>query len=74
MAAIIAIIKEKLINWRIGIAIALSGIIGAAIGASIAVRMDVNHLKKYFGIFLIIITIYEIYYVVKKYIIDKKKT
>jgi len=45
---------------------------GAAIGASISVRMDVDHLRKYFGIFLVLITIYEICYVINKYIIKKK--
>lgn len=73
IAAIITTIKEKLINWKIGIVVAISGVVGAIFGAKISVNMEVNHLKKYFGIFLIIITIYEIYSLIKQYINEKKK-
>ena len=72
IAAIITTIKEKLINWKIGITVAIFGIIGAVFGAKISVGMDVNHLKKYFGIFLLIITIYEIYSLIIEYKINKK--
>ncbi len=67
ISAIITTFKEKLINWEIGIPVAISGIFGAIIGAKISVNMEVNKLKKYFGIFLIIITIYEIYSLIKTY-------
>lgn len=73
IAAIFTTIREKLINWKIGVPVAISGIIGAIIGAKISIRMNVDKLKKYFGIFLIVITIYEIYSLVKKYKIDKKR-
>lgn len=72
ISAIITTFKEKLINWKVGIPVALSGIIGAIIGAKVSVNMDVNKLKKYFGIFLILITIYEIYSLAKEYKINKK--
>lgn len=72
ITAIITTMKEKLINWKIGIPVAVSGIIGAIFGAKISVNMDVNRLKKYFGIFLILITMYEIYSLIKQYKIDKK--
>ena len=71
ITAIITTMKEKLINWEIGILVAISGVIGAIFGAKISVNMDVNILKKYFGIFLILITIYEIYSLIKQYKIDK---
>jgi len=67
-------VKEKLINWKIGIPVAVLGILGAAIGAIISVKMDVNNLKKYFGIFIAIIAIFEIYLFIKKYILGKLKT
>lgn len=73
ITAIITTMKDKLINWKIGIPVAIAGIFGAMFGASISVNMDVNHLKKYFGIFLILITIYEIYSLLKQYIFDKKR-
>ena len=72
ISAIITTFKEKLINWKIGVPVAISGIIGAIIGAKISVNMDVNKLKKYFGVFLILITIYEIYFLIKQYKISKK--
>ena len=72
ISAIIITFKEKLINWKIGIPVAVSGIIGAIIGAKISVNMDVNRLKKYFGMFLILITIYEIYSLIKEYKMSKK--
>lgn len=67
ITAIITTIKEKLINWKIGIPVAVSGIIGAIIGAKISVKMNVTLLKKYFGIFLLLITTYEIYSLIKTY-------
>ena len=73
ITAIITTLKEKLINLKIGIPVAISGIFGAIIGAKISVNMDVNYLKKYFGIFLLIITIYEIYSLVRQYIFEKKR-
>ena len=72
ISAIITTFKEKLINWKVGIPVALSGIVGAIIGAKVSVNMDVNKLKRYFGIFLILITIYEIYSLIKQYKISKK--
>ncbi len=72
ISAILVSIKQKLIDWNIGITVAISGIVGAIIGAKISINMDVNKLKKYFGIFLAIIAIYEIYSLVKWYIFDKK--
>ena len=72
IAAIIVNIKEKNINWKIAIWITISGIIGAIIGAIIAGKMEVEKLRKYFGFFLAIIAIHEIYSIVKKYIINKK--
>ena len=72
ISAIIVSIKQKLINWNIGIIIAVSGIVGAIIGAKISADMDVNRLKKFFGIFLGLIALYEIYSLIKWYIFDKK--
>ena len=65
-------IKEKLIDWKRCIPVAISGIIGAIFGAKISINMDVNYLKKYFGFFLILITIYEIYSLIKSNIKSKK--
>ena len=49
--AIIVNIKQKYINFKIAIPIAISGIVGAVIGAIYSSKTDVKMLKKYFGIF-----------------------
>ena len=46
---------------KLGTILAVYGILGAIIGANIAVKINVNILKKCFGIFLAIIAIHEIY-------------
>lgn len=74
IAAICVAVKEKLIDWKIGTIISVTGVIGAVIGASISTKMEVGILKKCFGIFLAIIAIYEIYSLIKQYkILHKKK-
>lgn len=72
ISAIIVSIKNKLIEWKIGIPIAMAGIIGAIIGAKVSSKLEVNKLKKYFGVFLMIIAIYEIYSIIKEYKKNKK--
>lgn len=67
ISAIIVSIKSKLIEWKIGIVLAISGSIGAILGANISAKMDVKLLKKLFGIFLALIAIYEIYSLIKEY-------
>ena len=65
IAAIIVNLKNKNINLKKVIPIAFWGIIGAFIGASISINMDVNILKKCFGYFLIFIAIYQVYEYIK---------
>ena len=72
ITAIIVSIKEKLIDWKIGITLAIAGSIGAIIGAKISVKMNVQILRKLFGGFLGVIAIYEIYSLIKEYRKNKK--
>ena len=72
ISVIIATLKEKLINWKIGIPVAIFGVVGAIIGSKVSVDMKLNELRKYFGIFLMLISIYEIYSLIKQYKISKK--
>ncbi len=67
ITSIIVNIKEKTINWKIGIQVAIFGVIGAIIGANFAVSMEVKKLRKFFGIFLLLITFYQIYTLIKQY-------
>lgn len=72
IAAIYVNIKEKKINFKIAKIIILWGIIGAVIGAVIAQKINVDLLRRLFGIFLAIIAIHEIYILFKEYIFNKK--
>lgn len=73
IVAIIVNLKNKNIDIKLGILISVFGILGAIIGANISIHTDVKVLKKCFGIFLAIITINEIYSIVKLYIKSNKK-
>ena len=62
-------LKQKNINLKIAIPICLWGILGAFVGACISMKMNMKMLRKCFGIFLILIAIYQTY----EYIKDKKR-
>lgn len=68
--SIIAIIvnwKNKNIDIRATIVVILFGICGAIIGTKIANNLNVLELKKYFGFFLLVMSIIEIYNLKKEY-------
>ncbi len=72
IAAIYINIKEKNINMNVAKSIIFWGVIGAIIGALIAQKINVDLLKRLFGIFLAMIAIHEIYILMKEYKKDKK--
>lgn len=65
--AIIVNAKNRNINVILGIIISLYGILGAIIGANLSIHLDMKSLRKYFGIFLLIISAHEIYSIIKQY-------
>lgn len=67
IVAIIVNIRNKNINFKLAAIISIFGILGAIIGANLAIHTNVTNLRKYFGIFLAIIAIHEIYTIVKEY-------
>lgn len=71
--AIIVNLKNNNINLKLGIYISIFGILGAIIGANIAIYTNVDTLRKYFGGFLIIIVLHEIYSIIKEYKKGKKE-
>ena len=73
IAAIITNCKCNLIDKKLAFTISIFGIIGAIIGAIISSKTNVGSLRKYFGIFLILITIWEIYSYFKQYIFKEKR-
>ena len=72
ISAIIVNIKNKNIDFKLATIISICGIIGAIIGAKISINTDVETLKKYFGYFLAVIAIHEIYTLIQEYIKKKK--
>ena len=65
IVAIFMNIKNKNVDLKLAFIISIFGIIGAIIGATIAMRVDVQILKKCFGYFLLMIAIHEIYTIIK---------
>lgn len=71
--AIFMNIKNKTIDYKISIQIIIFGVIGAILGSLLSFKIESDNLKKYFGIFLIIIAILESYTYFKQYIKNKKE-
>lgn len=69
IAAIFVNLKQKNIEFKIAIPVCILGMLGAFIGAKISMNIEVGTLRKCFGIFLILIAIYQTY----EYIKDKKR-
>ncbi len=76
IVAIMVNLKNKNIDTKLAILISIFGILGAVVGANIAIHIDVGILRKCFGVFLAIIAINEIYSIFKlyrkQYKMDKK--
>lgn len=66
IVAIIVNIKNKNIDLKLATIISIFGILGAIIGANLSVHTDVKMLRKYFGMFLAIIALHEIYTIIKE--------
>lgn len=73
ISAIIVNYREKNIDIKLAIFVSVCGIVGAIIGAMISINIDVKNLRKYFGIFLAIIAIHEIYTLIKQYKTYRKR-
>lgn len=66
-------IKNKIIDYKSSYVIIASGVIGAIIGSLFSFKIENAELKKYFGIFLIFIAIFQIYSFFRQYILVKKE-
>ena len=69
ISAIIINLKQKIIDLKLSIIIIISGIIGAITSSNLNVKI----LKKAFGVFLLLISIYETYQWYITYIKRKKE-
>lgn len=68
IVSIIVNYKQKIINFKLGVIIIIFGIVGAIIGANISININSNELRKYFGVFLLLIAIYGIYGMIRQHI------
>lgn len=73
IVAIIVNFKNKNIDLKLATIISIFGVLGAIVGANLAIYTNVKDLKNIFGIFLAIIAIHEIYSIIKEYINSKNK-
>lgn len=73
ITAIYMNIKNKTIDYKLAISISIAGIIGAMLGSNLSFKTENKMLKKYFGIFLIFIAIFEIFEFFRQYILKKKE-
>lgn len=71
IVAVIVNIKNKNIEIKEAILISIFGIIGAIIGANLALKIEANLLRKFFGGFLGVIVITETFSIFKYYIKNK---
>lgn len=65
--------KQKTIDYKVALELVIFGIIGAILGSLLSFRIENQNLKKYFGIFLIIIAIFQIYSFFREYRFTKKE-
>ena len=72
LVAIYMNFKNKIIDFKLSKKLLIGGIIGSIIGALMATRLDSSSLRKYFGIFLILIAINGSYTFISQYIKNKK--
>ena len=73
IVAIYMNIKHKVIDYKISKNLIFFGIIGAICGSLLSFKMNAQRLKKYFGIFLIMIAIFQIYSFFSQYRLNKKE-
>ena len=73
ISAIIVNYRDKNIDTKLARTISIFGIIGAVIGAIISINTDVQNLRKFYGIFLAIIAIHEIYTLFKEYKLHRNR-
>jgi len=59
VTALIIHIRNKMIDFKMAFPIILSGLAGAFLGSRLAVSLSGDALRKYFGIFLLAMGIYE---------------
>lgn len=73
ISAIIVNYRDKNIDTKLALNISICGVIGAIIGAVLSINLEVQYLRKFYGIFLAIIAVHEIYTLFIEYKLHQKK-
>ncbi len=73
IVAIYMNVKNKSIDYNLSKIFIIFGIVGAILGSILSFKIESKTLKKYFGIFLLLIAIFESYSFFKQYK-EKKKS
>lgn len=73
ISAIIVNYKDKNVDTKLALNVSICGVIGAIIGAVLSINLEVQYLRKFYGIFLAIIAIHEIYTLFIEYKLHQKK-
>lgn len=72
ISAIIVHIKNKNIDKKTGKKLLLPTVLGSSVGAYFTKFISTNNLKRYFGIFLLVVGVYEIITTLKEHINERK--
>ena len=59
IVALVVHIKNKLVDFRVGIPIVLIGIVFSVVGSMIANKLSNNNLRTYFGVFLLLVGVFQ---------------
>lgn len=73
IAAIWVYWKNKNLDKKVALKMILLGIFTGLLGSYIATLIDAKSLKKYFGMFLLMVGVYEMWITVKNKIVENKK-
>lgn len=65
-------LKNKHIDFDASKWMILSGVCGGIVGSLLSFKMETDSLKKWFGVFLLVIAVLEIYSLIKEYIKEKR--
>lgn len=73
IVALVIHIKNKLVNFRVGLIIIASGIVTSVLGSILALNLSNEILQKFFGGFLLIVGVWQIIETILNIKKDKKK-
>lgn len=74
LVALIIHIKNKLVDFKVGIPIMISGVIFSIIGSLTANSLSNNNLRKFFGGFLLVVGVYQGIQIILSLKKEKKKS